>query len=308
MYIYLQGSIDRKEENMSVLVCENISFSKNNNEIITDFNFNFLENKVYSLIGRKHSGKTTLLKLFSGQLSPTEGNIFLDGQILSLNTKINNRICFLASDLTLPKHLTIKQIFALMARYYPKWDRSYAHKLVDYFNIELKSRFFQLRNDRKSLLIGILGLASRANITIFDEPARTADAKDRYDFFNFLYEHFAIYPRTFILSTNYIDEIEFAIDEVLFIDDGKLIDHYIVSELKENFTYLSGKTEVLRSLISGVKIIGYEERGNELFVCVRQRLTRDDVRKYKKYLIKISEVPIQKVYIHLINLRDIKGI
>ena len=78
--------------------------------------------------------------------------------------------------------------------------------------------------------------------------------------------------------------------------------------MKENFTYLSGKSEVLRSLISGIKVIGVEERGNTLYVCIHQKLTKDDIRKYKKYLIKMSEVPIQKVFVHLINLREKKGI
>lgn len=293
---------------MSVLVCENISFYHKNNQIIKGFNFNFLENKVYGIVGRKQSGKTTLLKLISGQITPSEGDIYLDGKKLPFNNKINNRICFIASDLSFPKHLTIKQIFRIMSLYYPKWDNSYAHSLIDFFDISPKSIFHQLRKDKKSILIGILGLASRANITIFDEPVKDADSKDRYDFFNFLYEHFQIYPRTFILSTNYIDEIEFAVDSVLFIDNGKLIDFYLISELKENFVYLSGKTEVLKSLISGVKVIGYEERTNILYVCIRQKLSKDDIRKYKKYLIKISEVPIQKIFIHLINLREKKGI
>lgn len=293
---------------MSVLVCENINFSHKQDSIIKGFNFNFLENKVYAIVGKKHSGKTTLLKLLSGQVAPTEGKIYLDGQKLTYNNKINNRICFIASDLNFPKHLNVKQIFKIMAYYYPKWDNSYAHQLIDCFEIKPNSIFANLRVDKKSILISILGLASRANITIFDEPVKYADAKDRYDFFNFLYEHFQIYPRTFILSTNFIDEIEFAINSVLFLDNGKLIDFFLISELKENFVYLSGKSEVLKSLISGVKVIGFEERANILYVCIRQKLSKDDIRKYKKYLIKISEVPIQKIFIHLINLREKKGI
>lgn len=293
---------------MSVLVCENISFQHKQEDIIKGFNFNFLENKVYAVIGKKHSGKTTLLKLLSGQVVPTEGTIYLDGRKLSFNNKMSNRICFIASDLSFPNHLKVKQIFKIMANYYPKWDNSYAYQLIDFFEIKPTNIFTKLRSDRKSILIGIIGLASRANITIFDEPVKYADAKDRYDFFNFLYEHFQIYPRTFILSTNFIDEIEFAINSVLILDNGKLIDYFLISDLKENFVYLSGKSEVLKSLISGVKVIGYEERANMLYVCIRQKLSKDDIRKYKKYLIKISEVPIQKIFIHLINLREKKGI
>jgi len=293
---------------MSVIVCDNISYQVGNKSIIKNFNFNFLDHKVYAIIGRRKSGKSTLLKLLSGQLLPTEGTVYLDGKILYKNRQVNNRICFIASDLTFPKHFSIKQILKLMATFYPKWDNGYAYQLINYFGINPKEHFGNLEKDRQSLLIGIIGLASRANVTIFDQPVKDADAKDRFDFFNFLYEHFETYPRTFILTTNYIDEIEFAIDTVLFLDNGKLIDYFVVDELKKNFTYLSGKSEVLRSLISGIKVIGVEERGNTLYVCIHQKLTKDDIRKYKKYLIKMSEVPIQKVFVHLINLREKKGI
>lgn len=293
---------------MSVLVCENISFTKKKQEIIKTFDYNFLENKIYGIIGRKQSGKTSLLNLISGHLKTSSGHIYLDGKPLYNNATISDRLCFVANYQQFPGHFSVFHICKLMSNFYPKWDNSYAFDLLEHFKISPNNKFSQLKNNEKSLFLGIIGLASRANITILDDPVKDADAKDRYDFFNFLYTHFEIYPRTFIIATNFIDEIDFAIDTVLFVDNGKLIDVYDTQEIKENFVYLSGKSEVLKSLISGIKIIGVEERGNELTVCIRQRLTKDDVRKYKKYLIKMSEVPIQKVFIHLINLRERKGI
>ena len=67
---------------MSVIVCDNISYQVGNKSIIKNFNFNFLDHKVYAIIGRRKSGKSTLLKLLSGQLLPTEGTVYLDGKIL----------------------------------------------------------------------------------------------------------------------------------------------------------------------------------------------------------------------------------
>ena len=90
------------------------------------------------------------------------------------------------------------------------------------------------------------------------------------------------------------------------MDRGRLFAQFTIDEIKDSFRYLTGKTEVLKSLISGVKIVGIEERGKTLTVCIRQKLSKDDIRKYQKYLIKISEVPIRSVFIYLINLRLMK--
>ena len=77
-------------------------------------------------------------------------------------------------------------------------------------------------------------------------------------------------------------------------------------EINENFRYVSGKTEVLKSLMNGIKVIGYEDLGKTLTVCVSQKLSKDDIRKYQKYMIKITDVPIHNIYVYLVNLREIR--
>ena len=219
---------------------------------------------------------------------------------------MNERICYISSETTFPNFLTVKAIFELMQEIFPKWDNSFAYDLITHFNIKLNNYYEQLSNNKRLLLNAILGLASLANITVFEHPIDSVDAKERYDFFEFLYKNHERYPRTYIISTSYIDEIDYLVNKVLFMDRGRLFAQFTIDEIKDNFRYLSGKTEVLKSLINGVKIVGVEERGKTLTVCIRQKLSKDDIRKYQKYLIKISEVPIRNVFIYLINLRLIK--
>jgi len=291
---------------MSVLVCENISKYKNDKEIVHNFSYNFLDNQIYAIIGNDSNKQNELLNLLCGKEKGTSGTVFLDGEPLYQNNPMGERLCYINKNTSFPGFLKIKDIFSIMADVFPKWDNSFAFDMITHFNIDLKTCYNKLNESRKSLLNGILGLASRANITIFDHPIDNVETKDRYDFFDFLYKNHIRYPRTYIISTAYIDEIDYLVNKVLFLDKGRLFTQFTVDEIKDNFRYLSGKTEVLKSLISGVKIIGIEERGNTLTLCIRQKLSKDDVRKYQKYLIKISEVPISSIYTYLINLRMIK--
>jgi len=293
---------------MSVLVCENLTKIFKDQPSIRNFSFNFLDNQIYSIVGKSDSGKETLLNLISTRIKPNEGTVYLDGEVLLDNAKMSNRICFISKQTSFPGHLNVRVIFKLMSSFYPKWDNGYAYELIKYFQIKPNLVYRSLKPHQKELLLGILGLACRTNVTIFDNPLEDVDVKDRYDFFNFMYSHHIRYPRTLILSTDHIDELENIVQKVLFIDKGRLFESFSTDEIKNNFRYLSGKTEVLKSLISGVKIIGVEERDKYLTVCIGKRLTKDETRKYQKYLIKISEVPIQKVFIYLINLREKKGI
>lgn len=293
---------------MSVLICDNISKKLNRKEKIKNFNYNFLDKQVYAIIGRSDSGKDLLLNLITSKVKPSDGNIFLDGEILFNNRKMSERICYIPKGTAFPSNIRVKNIFKLMSLYYAKWDNFLANKLITHFQISLDERFGKIPENKRDIFLGIISLSTRANITVFDDPVSNTDVKERYDFFNFLYEHQQIYPRTIIIATDFIDEIDYLVNEILFFEKGKLIAQFNIQEIKNDFRYLSGKTEVLKSLIGGIKVIGYEERGNELTICIRKRLTKDDVRKYQKYLIKVSEVSIQKIFIYLINLREKKGI
>lgn len=291
---------------MSVLVCENVSKYKNDKEIIHNFSYNFLDNQIYAIIGNDTNKQNELLNLLCGKEKGTTGVVYLDGEALYNNFIMSERLCYISSNTSFPSFLKVNDIFSMMANIFPKWDNSFAFEMISHFKIDLKTNYGKLNINKRSLLNGILGLASRANITIFEHPIDDVETKDRYDFFNFLYKNHVRYPRTYIISTSYIDEIDFLVNKVLFLDKGRLFAQFTVDEIKDGFRYLSGKTEVLKSLISGVKIVGIEERGNTLTLCIRQKLSKDDIRKYQKYLIKISEVPISSVYTYLINLRMIK--
>lgn len=293
---------------MSVLVCENITKVYKNKELVKNFNYNFLENNIYAIIGKSDSNQQELLNLISAKTKPTDGEVYLDGVNLLNNDQANDKLCFIPSDTDFPYYMKIIEMFKLMAEYYPNFDTFYAYELLTHFQIKHTCNFGKLSKSEKSLIIAIITLASRAHITILDNPLENADVKDRYEFFNFLYHHQEKYPRTFIIATSFIDEVNYLVDYLLLIDKGKLIANFTISEMKDNFHYLTGKTEVLKSLITGVKIIGVEERGKYLTICIRQKLKKDEIRKYQKYLIKISEVPIQMIFIYLINLRELKGI
>lgn len=292
---------------MSVLICDNLIKINKKSNSIKNFSYNFLENNIYALVGKSDSGKEILLDIMTAKTKPTEGIVYVDGEPLFNNEKMLARLCYISKNTEFPAHMKISTIFNIMNAVYPKWDNSFAYELIEYFKINPKAKFGSLLTSKKKLLLGIMSLASRANITLYDDPVSESDIKDRYDFYNFLYNHHLRYPRTIIIATDYVDEIDYIFDKVLLIDQGKLIDHFTSEDVQNNFKYLTGKTEVLKSLIKDMKLIGVEERGKTLTVCIRKKLTKDEIRKFQKYLIKISEVPIQKVFIYLINIRELRG-
>lgn len=291
---------------MSVLVCENITKINQDHNSIKNFSYNFLESRIYAILGKSNSGKDILLDLLGAKTKADTGTVYLDGEVLTKDTNLTQKLCYFSKDFGFTPIISVKMIFSLMQSKFPKWDNFYANELLNYYNIKPSTLYGNLLESQRKLLHCIISLASLANITIYDDTINSTDIKDRYDFFKFVYDHHQRYPRTIIICNDYIDEIDYMFDKVLFLDKGKLIEDFTNEDLKNNFRYLSGKSEVLKSLISGIKVIGVEQRSNTLTVCVHKKLTKDEIRKFQKYLIKISEVPFEKIFIYLVNLKELK--
>lgn len=284
---------------MSVILCENVSKNKK----LNNFSFNFLDKKTYAILGKSDSGKDVLLDILAANTSYNSGNVYLDGNKLSKRRECKNKICYINKNTSYPSNLLIKNLFKYMNRTFPKWDNYYAYNLCKFFNIDYSKTWKQMPPYKRHLIIGICALASRANITIIDDPVFDADMKIRYDFYNQLYLHKERYPRTIILSTEKVDDISFLLDRVLFLDKGKLIDFFNLPDF-EDFKLLTGKTEVLLPLLNDIKIIGKEERNGTLSVCIYKNLSKDDRRKFQKYLIDITDISIEKLFVFLTTLKD----
>ena len=273
---------------MSVLVCENIS--KSENGPIKNFSYNFLDNQIYGLVGKNDSKIEELFSLISGETKPQSGKV----------------VFYLPTAPSYFNGTPIIKIIARLSKSYPKLDNAYAYQILKKYGIDINAIYSKLTEREKSIVLGVLAIVSKANITIMNLPLKDADFKDKYDFFKTIYTDHESYSRTFIINTDFIDDITYLVDKILFFDKGKLISQFTVEEINDNFRYLSGKTEVVKSLVSGIKLLGYEDLGKTLTVCVGQKLSKDDIRKYQKYMIKISEVPIHIIYIYLVNLRELK--
>ena len=111
---------------MSVLVCDNVHKKQQDNNSIRNFNFNFLDSKVYAIVGKSDSGKDMLLDIITGKVKTTSGCVYLDGEPLFNNNTMNSRICYLNNNTKFPKTFSVKTIFKYMNIKFPKWDNKYA--------------------------------------------------------------------------------------------------------------------------------------------------------------------------------------
>ncbi|MNJ52566.1 putative ABC transporter ATP-binding protein AlbC [compost metagenome] len=143
----------------------------------------------------------------------------------------------------------------------------------------------------------MIGLASRAPLTILDEPYLGLDAANRAYFYSQLIEDYASFPRTFILSTHLIDEVSDLLEHILVIDDGKLLLHEEVEQLQQSSFYVSGSIDQVNSFIDkhNCHTIHAEILGDSMTVMASGSLTKE---MRSQTALTFAPVPLQKLIVH----------
>ncbi len=228
---------------------------------VDDASFRIEENRIYGLLGRNGAGKTTIMSLLTAQVFASSGSISVFGASPVENAEVLGNICFIKESQTYPEDFRPRHVFASAPWFFPDWDQAFADRLIADFRVPMNRRIKKLSRGQLSAVGVIVGLASRAPLTFFDEPYLGLDAVARQTFYDRLLEDFAEHPRTVILSTHLIDEVANLLEHVIVIDDGHIIIDEESEELRGSATIVSGTKAAVEGFIAGRDVIHREAIG-----------------------------------------------
>lgn len=240
---------------MSQLACENITKKYKNKEVLHGIDLTIEQGKIYGLIGRNGAGKTTLLSILTAQNPATTGSVFYDGYPVWENQRVLDHLCFSRELNTLsilgPNNIKVKEYLQVARTYYPNWDAEMEKSLIEMFNLNVKAKINKLSKGMLSMVTIIIALASKADITILDEPVAGLDVVAREDFYRLLLDEHAATGRTFVISTHIIEEAANVFEEVIFLKDGDILLKENTQDLLDRCIHVSGKEEDVEAACAG---------------------------------------------------------
>ena len=282
-----------------MLELRNINKSYGSTRVLEDLNLEFELGKIYGLLGRNGIGKTTLLNIIASQIRSDSGEVLLNGENVFENSKVMDKIAIIKESGFGIDDIRVKKIFKAARILYKNWDEDYKNFLISEFSLNKKKNYTKLSRGNQTMVGLIVGLASRAPITIFDEPSLGLDAANRYKFYELLLKDLEEYPRTVIISTHLIDEVTNLFEEVVILKDK---DHYIkdqVPNLMGKAYFLNGKLENVEFIIKGKNIIHREEFGTTAIIGIFDELSNEEKKLLKENGVDISPIPLQRLFILL---------
>jgi ABC-2 type transport system ATP-binding protein len=146
----------------------------------------------------------------------------------------------------------------------------------------------------------IIGISAHCSLTIFDEPTIGMDAAVRKDFYKALLKDYIEFPRTIIISSHHLNEIEDIIEDVLLIKEGEKYLHTPIEELKSMAIGLRGKTDIIQGFTKDKEILHIEILGKESqYVVIKNALEEKDLQKLKGEGVEISPVAVDDICVYL---------
>lgn len=224
-------------------------------EALSNLSFTLSEPKIYGLLGRNGAGKTTFMDILAGQILATSGEVLIDGVRPFDNQQLMKSICLVKEGNNFKKDLKIKHVLKIYSYFYPRWDQALAEELLEEYALSKHAAVKTLSKGMESALGITVGLASKAPITIFDEPYIGLDAPSRKRFYDILLEEYQKEKRMIIFSTHLIDEMSLLFEEVLILQEGKLVLHEKTEDLREQVIAVSGPAQEVEQFIENKETI-----------------------------------------------------
>lgn len=215
---------------MELLECINLEKSYGNKKILKNINLKIPRGKIIGLLGKNGTGKSTLIKLINDLLTPTSGKILVNGQKIGIESK--KIISYLPERTYLDKSMRIKEIITYFEDFYDNFDAEKARKLLKDLNLDEDLKLSKMSKGMQEKLQLVLVMSRKAKLYILDEPLGGVDPATRDYILDVILNNFDD-NASLIISTHLISDIERILDEVIFIDKGKIILTSSSDELRE---------------------------------------------------------------------------
>lgn len=203
----------------AILECNNLRKSFGSNHAVSGIDLKIERGRIVGLLGPNGSGKTTIIKLANSLLSPTEGDILINGMKPGVETK--KIVSYLPEKTYLNNWMKVRQIIAFFADFYENFKPEKAYDMLKRLNIDPNERLKNLSKGNKEKVQLILVMSRDAELYLLDEPIGGVDPAARDYILETIISNYSE-NATVIISTHLISDIEKVLDDVIFIKDGKI--------------------------------------------------------------------------------------
>ena len=214
----------------TLLECVNLTKKYDHTLALDNLNVTIESGKIIGLLGPNGSGKTTLIKLINGLLTPTAGNVTIEGNAPGVITK--KIVSYLPERTYLNSWMKVEELVEYFSDFYEDFRKDRAYTMLQNLGIDSDAKLKTLSKGTKEKVQLILVMSRDAELYVLDEPIAGVDPAARDYILNTIITNYNE-NSSILISTHLISDIESVLDDVIFIKNGEVKLHATVDEIRE---------------------------------------------------------------------------
>lgn len=215
---------------MNILECKDLVKRFGGVTALDGVSFGVEPGRIVGLLGPNGSGKTTLIKLANGLLVPSQGEILIDGK--APGKESHALVSYLPERTSLPLWMTVEQLQDFYQDFYADFQRQTSEEMLARLDISPKQKLKHLSKGNREKVQLILAMSRKAKLYLLDEPIGGVDPAARDYILDTIIRSYNP-EASVIISTHLIADVEKVLDEVIFINKGKVFFQSSVDAIRE---------------------------------------------------------------------------
>lgn len=251
--------------NQNPITIENLNYAYGEKVIYQDLNLNIKPGTIFGLLGKNGVGKSTLINLLMGYLTPQSGKCLLFGEPASnLSVSCKEQIALLYEGFISYDFMTIEQIEQFFRSFYPRWKPEHFFNLIELMDVKLDQPLSSLSFGQKSQVVLGLLLAQDAKLLILDDYSMGLDAGYRRLFIDYLTDYLAGTNKTVLITTHVMNDLEKLVEQIAIVDRTPVVYQTSMQDFNNNFNCYS--TPITTNLPTSRKIHRIEKLRGKYYI------------------------------------------
>ena len=228
-----------------MITVENLTFKYKRKAVFTDFNLTVEKGKILGLLGKNGAGKSTLLYLMTGLLMPQKGQITYNS--VNVSKRLPSMLCdifIVPEEFELP-NISLKSYMKINSPFYPKFSEEQLMENLTLFELDVNEKIHlgALSLGQKKKVFMSFALATNTSLLIMDEPTNGLDIPGKSQFKKFIASNMTD-ERTMLISTHQVQDVEKLIEQVVILDDSKVLLNASTIDICRKFYFANGVNQV----------------------------------------------------------------
>lgn len=220
-----------------IKIC-NLSKTSRHQSVLDNIQLEILNEKIIGLVGQNGVGKSTLLQAIAGRLTIST-HVLYEGQPVRHNVHAAQHIFLLSQQPTFSDHFNLAQILQYGNDVFPHFNWVQANHLLQQVKLQPSYFYYELSKGQAAIFSFIYALCTRATYTLLDEPLDGVDEISRKQLYEILLKDYIQHPRTFVIASHHLQEIEHLLEELIILKQHTIYLHENIHILQQRFVKVS---------------------------------------------------------------------